>query len=188
MPAAAAARRAPASLQCAARSARRAGAAVAVDPPAMTRAQRRALYRLGAERYRDIVLLRAAERAMPAGARAARPRRRLDARSRFRSPAATLPPSAFRPGRRSAACSRRSRRGGRTAISPPTATPPRRTQTARRQTLTVDHPSLTQRASAVNTATMAASAEGSLVSAMWPMPGTTCTGISGRSACSNGAY
>jgi poly(A) polymerase len=36
----------------------------AIDPPADTAAQRRALYRLGAERYRDIVLLLAAEGAM----------------------------------------------------------------------------------------------------------------------------
>jgi poly(A) polymerase len=36
----------------------------AIDPPADMAAQRRALYRLGAERYRDIALLRAAEGAM----------------------------------------------------------------------------------------------------------------------------
>jgi poly(A) polymerase len=36
----------------------------AIDPPADTAAQRRALYRLGAEQYRDIALLLAAEGAM----------------------------------------------------------------------------------------------------------------------------
>ena len=36
----------------------------AVDPPADVAAQRRALYRLGAERYRDLALLLAAEGAM----------------------------------------------------------------------------------------------------------------------------